>query len=84
MTARKGQRVRFTIDGLGSSPPDELYLCTADIYNIGEGGILAFPHPNQKPAPGCKGWWGVEVDSKTGEPRKLIVWASPGMFEVIP
>jgi hypothetical protein len=79
-----GVRVRFAADvhNFAGSERDELHRITADKYGAGEEGVLAFPHPNQTPD-GCAGWWYIEVDSKSGEPRKLYVGVWPGGFEII-
>ncbi|HZL96041.1 MAG TPA: hypothetical protein VFB99_20455 [Vicinamibacterales bacterium] len=81
---KRGQRVRFTRDNLGASLRDELYCVTAERYNIGDEGVVSFPHPNQKPAPmGCKGWWYVEVDSKDVPGEKRYVGVHPMMVAAV-
>ncbi len=81
MQPKKGTRVRFITDSLGASERDELSRCVTDTWGKGEEGIAAFPHPAKKLAD--EGWIYVEVDSKSGEARKLYVGVSPRMFELV-
>lgn len=82
-TLEKGQKVRFTVPSLGASERDDLGHVVSDTYGPSDMGVLAFLHPNQKPSPqGCKGWWFVEVDSKTGPARKLYVGVGPSMIKL--
>lgn len=78
VTLRKGMRVRFTANNLGASERDALHRVTADRYDAGDVGIVAFPHPNRQ---ACRGWWYVAVDSKVGPARTLYVAVAPGMVE---
>ena len=75
-----GPRVRFLANNLGASEADNLTRLVHDTYGIGDSGIVAFEHPNQK---ACAGWVYVEVDSKMGTPRKLYVGVAPDMYEVV-
>jgi hypothetical protein len=67
--ACSGIKVRFLIDDLGASEPDNLTRVTDDVYGKGDTGILAFEHPNTK----LTGWVYIEVDSKSEPFRKLYV-----------
>lgn len=85
-----GVKVRI-IDGnvLGASRRDDLCHIVDDKnwYKLGDEGVLAFPHPNQRDVgQGCKGWWYVEVEPKhpVDDAEKLYVAVWPGAFEVLP
>lgn len=74
----EGPRVRFLVDNLAASEPENMMRCTGDEYGIGDSGIVAFEHLNPKVR---KGWVYVEVDSKSGPARKLYVGVGPDMYE---
>jgi hypothetical protein len=80
-----GTRVRFTRDNLGASRRDDLcHIVAAEAFGQGDAGTVAFMHPNQKPSPrGCKGWFYVEVESKTEPGVKLYVGVHPAMVEAV-
>ena len=70
-----GTPVRFLLNKLGASRRDQLFAVTGDDFGIGDGGVVAFAHPNQK---ACRGWVYVEVESKVTD-EKLYVGVGPSM-----
>ena len=80
MALKKGTKVRFVVGSLGASERDDLGHVTSDVYGPGEGGTIAFRHPN----PNLKGWWYVEVDSKGKPGEKRYVGVTERMVEAVP
>jgi hypothetical protein len=74
MAFKKGERVRFTTEGLGASKADELYCVTGETYGPGDEGTVAFRHPNKKALPD---WFYVEVPSKSEPGAMRYVGVAP-------
>jgi hypothetical protein len=75
-----GTRVRFTIDQLGASRRDELYVVTGEVYGVGDEGVVAFRHSNTRM---CPNWVYVEVASKAAPGEKRYVGVTRHMCEPV-